>query len=182
MSGRHLTEEEVVNRVFPVEEGPAPIPMHLAVCPDCQERVSRLREAHLLDRGAVTGIVESLPGEFWNGQRRSVMGRVAELAAIEAEEKATPFPARFTRSILHRPALAFGSLAAALTLVAGLTVIRRAPDAAPAPGVATVAEVPASGPADLPLADRDDDELLRAVDRALSAEAPYETLLPEAMK
>ncbi|MCL4810530.1 MAG: hypothetical protein KJ062_22430, partial [Thermoanaerobaculia bacterium] len=124
MSGRHMTEDEVVNRVFPVEEGPAPIPIHQAVCPECQQRVAKLREAFLLDRGAVTGFVESLPAEAWTAQRRAIMRRVTELAAFDAEERATPFPARFTRSILHRPVLAVGSLAAALALVAGLTVLR----------------------------------------------------------
>ena len=142
MSGRHLTDEEIVGRVFPVEEGPAPIPIHQAVCPECQQRVAKLREAFLLDRGAVTGVVESLPAEFWAAQRRAVLGRISELAAVEAEEKATPFPARFTRSILHRPALAFGSLAAALALVAGLTVLRGGTEAGPSAGVATVAADP----------------------------------------
>lgn len=181
MSGRHLTEEEVVSRVFPVEEGPAPILMHQAVCPECQARVAKLREAFLLDRGAVTGVVESIPPEFWAAQRRAVMGRVTELAALEAEEKATPFPARFTRSILHRPALAVGSLAAALALVAGLTVLRRGPETGvPAATVAAAAAV--NGLNGLSVADRADDELLRSVDSVLSSEAPNEALLPEAMR
>jgi hypothetical protein len=182
MSGRHLTEEEIVNRIFPVEEGPAPIPMHLAVCPECQERVSKLREGHLLDRGAVTGVVESLPGEFWVAQRRAVMGRISELAAIDAEERATPFPARFTRSILNRPALAVASLAAALALVAGLTVLRNEGDAGKAAGGTTLAAATQTDPGGLSTADRDDDELLRSVDTVLSAEASHEALLPEAMK
>ena len=182
MSGRHLTDEEIVNRVFPVEEGPAPIPIHQAVCPECQERVAKLREAFLLDRGAVSGVVESLPPEFWAAQRRSVMGRVSELAAVEAEERATPFPARFTRSILHRPALAFGSLAAALALVAGLTVLRRAPEPVLQVGSVVAVATPVNGSAELAAAYREDDELLRAVDSVLSAEAPQEALLPEAMR
>ena len=182
MSGRHLTEEEVVNRVFPAEEGPAPIPIHQAVCPECQERVAKLREAFLLDRGAVAGVVESLPPEFWAAQRRAVMGRISEAAALDAEEKATPFPARFTRSILHRPALAVGSLAAALALVAGLTVLRTGPEGGPAQGRVAVVATPAGGPYELSPADREDDELLRAVDSVLSADAPQEALLPEAMR
>lgn len=181
MSGRHLTEEEVVGRVFPVEEGPAPIPIHQAVCPECQQRVSKLREAFLLDRGAVTGVVESLPGDFWVAQRRAILGRISELAAVEAEEKATPFPARFTRSIIHRPALAFGSLAAALALVAGLTVLRGGPEVAP-PAGATVAAARATDPAGLSAADREDDELLRSVDSVLSSEDSHEALLPEVMR
>ncbi len=178
MSGRHLTEDEVVNRVFPDQDGTAPIPIHQAVCPECQERVARLREAFLLDRGALTGVVESLPPEFWNAQRKAVMGRISELAAQEAEEKATPFPARLTRSVLQRPALAFGSLAAALALVAGLTVLRGGsdPSTEPAQTVASVA-----GAAAFSAADTADDELLRAVDVALTTESPYETILPEAM-
>jgi len=179
MSGRHLTEDEVVNRVFPVEEGPAPIPIHQAVCPECQQRVAKLREAFLLDRGAVTGVVESLPAEVWTSQRRAVMRRISELAALEAEEKAAPFPARFTRSILHRPVLAVGSLAAALALVAGLTVLRPSPEPGEAASGATVAA--ASGAAVLSAADREDDELLRSVDSALS-DVAHEALLPEAMR
>lgn len=182
MSGRHLTDDEVVGRVFPVEEGPAPVPIHQAVCPECQQRVAKLREAFLLDRGAVTGVVESLPNDFWAAQRRAVLGRITELAAVDAEEKATPFPARFTRSILHRPALAFGSLAAALALVAGLTVLRGGNEAGPSAGDATVASIPANGAPGLSAADRDDDELLRAVDSALSSEASHEALLPEVMR
>ncbi len=182
MSGRHLTEDEVVGRIFPVEEGPAPIPIHQAVCPECQQRVAKLREAFLLDRGAITGVVEALPGDFWSGQRKAILGRISELAAVEAEQNATPFPARFTRSILHRRALAFGSLAAALALVAGLTILRDGNDAGPSAGVATVAALPASGPAGLSAADRDDDELLRAVDSVLSTEASHEALLPEVMR
>ncbi|MHB1044943.1 MAG: hypothetical protein ACYC4P_02925 [Thermoanaerobaculia bacterium] len=178
MSGRHLTEDEVVNRVFPAQDGTAPIPIHQAVCPECQERVARLREAFLLDRGALTGVVESYPAEFWNAQRKAVMGRISELAAQEAEEKATPFPARLTRSVLQRPALAFGTLAAALALVAGLTVLRGGSDPSAEP-VQTVAS--AEGAAPFSAADTADDELLRAVDVALTTESPYETVLPEAM-
>ncbi len=182
MSGRHMTDDEIVNRVFPVEEGPAPIPIHQAVCPECQERVAKLREAFLLDRGAVTGVAESLPPEFWAAQRRSVMGRLSEIAALEAEQRATPFPARFTRSILHRPALAVASLAAALALVAGITVLRPGPATVPHSGTAAVTATQVNGSADLSPADREDDELLRAVDSVLSADAPQEALLPEAMK
>ncbi len=181
MSGRHLTEDEVVSRVFPADDGSAPIPIHQAVCPECQERVARLREAFLLDRGAVTGVVESLPGEFWTAQRRAVMGRISELAALDAEDKATPFPARFTRSILHRPALAVGSLAAALALVAGLTVLRGGSDAPPDADT-IVSEAVADRSASLSAADQADDELLRSVDVALSNEAAYQTVIPEAMR
>lgn len=182
MSGRHLTDDEIVNRVFPVEEGPAPIPIHQAVCPECQQRVARLREGFLLDRGAVTGVVESIPDEVWASQRRSVMGRISELAARDAGEKVAPFPARFTRSILHRPALAVGSLAAALALVAGLTVLRGGGEAKPAPGSAGVAVALSADASELPAADQADDDLLRSVDSALSDGAPLESLLPESMK
>ncbi len=182
MSGRHLTDDEIVNRVFPVEEGPAPIPIHQAVCPECQQRVARLREGFLLDRGVVTGVVESIPEESWSAQRRSVMGRISELAARDADEKGTPFPARFTRSILHRPALAVGSLAAALALVAGLTVLRHGGDPKPAGAGTTVAAAVAADASELPAADRADDELLRSVDTTLSNDAPLEALLPEPMR
>lgn len=182
MSGRHLTDDEIVNRVFPVEEGPAPIPIHQAVCPECQQRVARLREGFLLDRGAVTGVVESIPDESWAAQRRSVMRRIAELSARDADEKVTPFPARFTRSILHRPALAVGSLAAALALVAGLTVLRHGGDVKPADAGTAVAAAVTADASELPAADRADDDLLRSVDSALSNEAPLEALLPESMK
>ena len=182
MSSRHLTDDEIVGRVFPVEEGPAPIPIHQAVCPECQQRVAKLRDAFLLDRGVVTGVVESLPAEFWSAQRRAVMGRVSELAEAGADEKPAAFPARFTRSILHRPALAFGSLAAALALVAGLTVLRGGTEAGSPSGVATVAAASAAGPEGLPAVDRDDDELLRAIDTALSGEAAHEAILPETMR
>ena len=66
--GRHLTPDEIVDRVFPADEQPAPVPLHLAACPDCQEKVSQLREAWLLDRGAVGGLVESIPDAFWIAQ------------------------------------------------------------------------------------------------------------------
>jgi len=182
MSGRHLTGEEVVNRVFPADEGAAPIPIHQAVCPECQERVAKLREAFLLDRGAVAGVVESLPPEFWAAQRRAVMGRISEAAARDVEERATPFPARFTRSILHRPALAVGSLAAALALVAGLTVLRSGPDPAAGAAGGAVATVAVNGSAELSASDRDDDELLKSIDSVLTSEAAHEALLPEAMR
>jgi hypothetical protein len=177
-----MTDEEIVARVFPVEEGPAPIPMHQAVCPECQQRVAKLREAFLLDRGVVTGVVESLPGDFWAAQRRSILGRISELAVVEAEQKATPFPARFTRSILHRPALAFGSLAAALALVAGLTVLRGGSEAGPSTGTATVADALAGAPTGLSAVDREDDELLREVDSVLSNEESYGAILPEVLR
>jgi hypothetical protein len=182
MSGRHMTDDEIVGRVFPVEEGPAPIPIHLAVCPECQQRVAKLRDAFLLDRGVVTGVVESLPGDFWSAQRRAILGRITELSAVEVEQRATPFPARFTKSVLHRPALALGSLAAALALVAGISVLRGGTENRPSAGVAVVAAAPTSGPAELSAADREDDELLRSVDSALSGEASQEALLPEVMR
>lgn len=182
MSGRHMTDDEIVNRVFPVEEGPAPIPIHQAVCPECQQRVARLREGFLLDRGAVTGVVESIPEEVWAAQRRSVMGRIADLAARDAGDRVTPFPERFTRSILRRPALAVGSLAAALALVAGMTVLRGGADPKPAAAGTTVsASVAADAPV-LPPADQADDDLLRDVDSVLSNATPLEALLPEQMR
>jgi hypothetical protein len=184
MNGRHLTDDEIGERVFPSLDGPAPVPLHLAVCPDCQRRVGRLREAHLLDRGALDGAVEALPEEFWNAQLGSVMNRVHEpLAPVH------PFPARLRSSLLRRPALALGSLAAAIVLVAGVTVMSTrtrglAPRDAPVATVATVANVAAAASngdqaALLAPADRTDDELLRSIDTALADESTLTVLIPE---
>ena len=59
---RHLSDDEIVDRVFPSTEA-APVPIHLATCTTCQGRVARLREAWLLDRGAVEGTVEAIGDE-----------------------------------------------------------------------------------------------------------------------
>lgn len=161
--GPHLTPDEMVARVFPPGDDPAPVPMHLAVCSECQSRVVQLREAWLLDRGATDGVVEALPDAFWSAQSAAVM------AAVSAEGRpALPFhPAAFARTastFVRRPAMAFGSLAAALTLVAGLTLLRPAAAPVPAGPVATLrTPVPA-----LATDDKSDDELLRSIDEILA--------------
>jgi hypothetical protein len=153
----------MVARVFPPGDDPAPVPMHLAVCAECQSRVVQLREAWLLDRGATDGVVEALPDAFWSAQSAAVM------AAVAAEGRPAPVfrPAAFARTastFVRRPAMAFGSLAAALALVAGLTFLR--PSAAPAPDVLVVtAQTPAPAVA---ADDTSDDELLRSIDQLLA--------------
>lgn len=160
--GPHLTPDEMVARVFPAGDDPAPVPMHLAVCAECQSRVVQLREAWLLDRGATDGVVEALPDAFWSAQSAAVM------AAVAAEGRPAPVfrPAAFARSastFVRRPAMAFGSLAAALALVAGLTFLR--PSAAPPPaGPVVIAQTPVPLAAD----DSSDDELLRSIDQLLA--------------
>jgi hypothetical protein len=174
--GRHLTPDEVVERVFPSDEHPAPVPLHLAACPDCQEKVSQLREGWLLDRNAVGGFVQTLPDAFWNAQSASVLAAVA--GPVPAEPTG-PIAFVLPRSILRRPALAFGSLAAALALVAVITYQRfqARPDAV----VAQKSSVPAAtaaAPASEEI-DRVDDELLSDIDELLADEGPLASLVPE---
>jgi anti-sigma factor RsiW len=168
----HLSADEIVARVFPEDGGPAAVPPHLAGCTACQERVARLREAWLLDRGAVSGYVDGLPESFWTAQAERTMEEIrsgaAPLAASSAEARA------FRPRLLRHPFLAFGSLAAALILVATVTVSHIATKA---PVVqSAVVERPTPSPVD-----RSDEELLRAIDRvlddsSLSRLAPEDTL------
>lgn len=152
----HLSADEIVARVFPEEGGPAAVPPHLARCAACQERVARLREAWLLDRGAVTGYVEGLPESFWTAQ--------AERAMEEIRVGAAPRPASAgavrTPRLLRHPLLAFGSLAAALILVATVTMLRVS-SSAPVAQKATVERPTPSA------VDASDEELLRGIDRVL---------------
>lgn len=172
--GRHLTPEELVVRVFPVGEGAVPVPLHLAVCTECQSRVARLREAWLLDRGAVEGALESLPEELWQNQAASTMARVREEADRAARVRPFPF-AGLRPALLKHPVLAFGSLAAAVVLVAGLTLLRPQvrPDSA-GPLVVPAEQAALTEPGDV-----SDDQLLRDVDRLLAEETPYDILVPE---
>ena len=119
---RHLTDDEIVDRVFPSTES-APVPLHLAACAECQARVARLREAWLLDRGAVEGRVEAVPAESWEAQSAAVMARVRGEAARPARG-VFPFRLRWSEHLVRRPALAVSSVAAALALVTGLTLLR----------------------------------------------------------
>lgn len=181
---RHLSPDEIVERVFPSGDRPAAVPGHLATCADCQGRVARLRSAWLLDRGAAAGVVESLPESFWEAQVSSVMQNVtmAALATpgepIEASTSTgvRPFPQRTERFFMaRRPAVAIGSLAATLLLVAGLTLTRRQ---TPAPVVAkqtpTVSKVSTSV-----VSDSADDQLLRDIDHVLSEDLTVTSLIPE---
>ena len=150
----HLTADEIVARVFPEEGGPAAVPAHLAGCAACQERVARLREAWLLDRGAVAGWVDGLPESHWSAQAERTMEEIRSSAA-----SAVP-AATFRPRLLRHPFLAFGSLAAALVLVATATISR----VASVPPAVPVAVVERPTPSSV---DRSDEELLNAIDRAL---------------
>lgn len=172
--GVHLTPDEIVARVFPIGEGAAPVPLHLAVCTACQERVARMREASLLDRGAVDGAMEAIPEEFWSRQAAATMVRVRFEAEKAAKIRPFPFVA-LKPALLRHPVMAVGSLAAAVVLVTGLTLLRPGSDTATPP----VPVAPAEQAIALPAADAGDDELLRAVDRLLAEETPYSALVPE---
>jgi hypothetical protein len=162
---RHLGSDEIVERVFPADDRPVVVPDHLATCAECQERVTNLREAWLLDRGAVSGAVDDLPSEFWEAQAAATMAAVRARAAVPEEvpgAEVRVFPAR-ARGILRHPILAFSSLAAALLLVGGLSLLS---SRSTAPAVRTVAlrsmeKTPAL------VNDASDDELLVSIDRVL---------------
>jgi len=174
---RHLTADEIVERVFPSGDRPVAVPENLSTCSPCQARVAQLREAWLLDRGAVAGVVDSLPESFWESQVEAVSRSVAENDPSRAVETGLPtgrvrlFPSA-SRRILRHPVLAAGSLAAALLLVAGITVgrLHKATEVAQ--------QVPTARPSLSP-ADKADDELLRSVDRLLREDSPVSSLVPE---
>ncbi len=150
----HLSADEIVARVFPEDGGPAAVPAHLAGCAVCQERVARLREAWLLDRGAVSGYMDGLAEPFWTAQAERTMEEIRSSVAPRAAA-----PGVRPRLVRH-PLLAFGSLAAALVLVATATISHVTSQA---PAVRnTVAERPTPSSVD-----RSDEELLRAIDRVL---------------
>lgn len=174
--GRHLTPDEIIARVFPVDEGASPVPMHLAVCPECQSKVARLREGFLLDRGALVGGVEAYPDAFWSVQSAAIMDTVASVDRVAPETNVRPFPLSFRGSFLRRPEIAVGSIAAALILVAGLSILK--------PGHSRISDArrptvaPALQPAET-TGDRSDDQLLRDIDHLLDQDAPYAALVPE---
>jgi anti-sigma factor RsiW len=150
----HLTADEIVARVFPEGSGPAAVPPHLAGCPECQERVARLREAWLLDRGAVAGVIDALPASFWSAQTERTMDEIRSAPVSSTAARA------FRPRLLRHPFLAFGSLAAALLLVATVTVSHFS---SRAPVTQTqVLDRPTPSPVD-----SSDEELLRAIDRVL---------------
>jgi anti-sigma factor RsiW len=161
----HLNADEIVARVFPEDGGPAAVPPHLAGCAACQERVARLREAWLLDRGAVSGYVDGLPEAFWSSQAERTMEEIRSAAAPVAGVRA------FRPRLLRHPFLAFGSLAAALVLVATVTMSRVA--STPPVVQSAVVERPTPSPVD-----NSDEELLRAIDRVLD-DSSLARLAPE---
>lgn len=204
---RHLTDDEIVDRVFPSTDG-APVPLHLAACSECQARVARLREGWLLDRGAVEGTVDAIPPQSWEAQAASVLARVRDEASRPAKP-VFPFRLGWPDRLVRRPVLALSSVAAALALVTVMTVVKprvMAPrdaagstsgagaaatttQSAPAPessspssAVATTVSAsatPASGAAGFSAKDASDDELIREIDRLVSEEGPLHDLLPQ---
>lgn len=149
----HLSADEIAARVFPEEGGPAAVPAHLASCATCQERVARLREAWLLDRGAVSGYVDGLSEPFWSAQASRTMEEIRASAAPKARVPDV-------RPRVRHPFLAFGSLAAALVLVATATVSHFASRPPAVPSTIAASPTPSS-------VDSSDEELLRAIDRVL---------------
>src|SRR5664279_2946798 len=165
---RHLGSDEIVERVFPADDRPIVVPGHLATCAECQERVANLREAWLLDRGAVSGAVDDLPSDFWEAQAAATMAAIRSGAAAEGAQPGAEirmFPAR-ARGILRHPVVAFSSLAAALLLVGGLSLVR---SRATAPAVRTAAVTSVTSMEKTPalVNDASDDELLVSIDRVL---------------
>lgn len=156
---RHLGSDEIVERVFPADDRPIAVPGHLATCAECQERVANLREAWLLDRGAVSGAVDDLPSEFWEAQVAATMAAVRTPAAAP---EVRVFPPR-ARGILRHPVLALSSLAAALLLVGGLSLMRSG-GAVPAVRTAAVKSMEKTPAL---VNDASDDELLVSIDRVL---------------
>jgi len=175
----HLTPDEIVERVFPSGDRPEAVPAHLVACHACQSKVARLREAWLLDRGAVSGVVDSIPAPFWDSQRAAILGKLeAKDAEDRSESRASlsPFPAPPRRgAFLRHPVLAAGSAAAALALVAGITMSRLY---APAPEGRVAASATPVATA-VPAGDNADDELLLSIDGILSQESPYASLVAE---
>ncbi len=174
----HLTPDEVVERVFPSGDRPEAVPAHLSDCSICQSKVARLREAWLLDRGAVSGVVDSIPPAFWDAQRAAILGKLEAEDGEESEPRTgvTPFPAAPRRgAFLRHPVLAAGSVAAALVLVAGITVSRiHSPGSA---GRVSALATPAVTAVET--GDHADDELLLSIDGILSQESPYASLVSE---
>jgi hypothetical protein len=176
--GRHLTPDEIVARVFPSDEETAPVPLHLAVCAECQSRVAELREGWLLDRGAVAGAVEALPEPFWQAQTEAILEAVKDSAP--GASGVHPFPANLQRSLFRHPLLAFGSVAAAVVLVASVTLLKPwSRDVEPARVATTRGASATASPRASDALDRSDDELLRDVDNVLAEETPFSSMDPE---
>jgi hypothetical protein len=131
----------------------------------------------------VAGSVDVLPEPFWLAQSAAVMQAIRE----EVPEESGIHPFSIPKSIVRRPFLAFASLAAALALVAGLSVLNpfRSGPSTLRPGTTASATRPhavaspdADANANANATDTSDDELLRSVDSLLSEETPYSNLIP----
>jgi hypothetical protein len=179
---RHLTPDEIVDRVFPGDDRPSAVPAHLALCEVCQSKVARLREAWLLDRGAVDGFVDGLPESFWETQRAGILAAAEGRTAPErsATSGIVPFPAAVRRGrLLRHPFLALGSLAAALALVGVLSIDRLGSRQGPAPVPEARATPVLTGAPVVLAADQADDELLLSIEKVLRDEPGYATLIPD---
>lgn len=176
---RHLTPDEIVGRVFPGDDRPSAVPEHLAGCEECQTKVARLREAWLLDRGAVDGFVDGLPESFWDAERAAILAAVEGRAVPERPVTSgiLPFPVAVRRGRLFRhPFLALGSLAAAVALVAVLSIGRPGSRGVPTPAPQAMATPAVMG---VPTVDQPDDEFLLSIERILHEEPAYTTLVPD---
>lgn len=176
---RHLTPDEIVECVFPADDRVGAVPEHLATCAACRERVSALRDAWLLDRGAVSGAVDDLPSGFWAAQASATMAAVrAGAPEHAASPEVSVFPARMG-GILRHPALAISSAAAALLLVGGLSLLRSGSTAPPVQTATVktgeIRKTPAA------VNDASDDELLVSVDRALEDSSLAGLVVEEAL-
>lgn len=176
---RHLTPDEIVERVFPAGDRPGAVPAHLAACAECQAKVARLREAWLLDRGAVDGVVDALPEAYWDSQRAAILRTIEGVSVPERPVTSgiLPFPAPVrTNRLFRRPVLAVSSLAAALALVAVVSVHRFGAPEGTEKGPSAMATPAVSAP---PAGDQADDELLLSIDRILREEPAYTSLVPD---
>lgn len=178
VENRHLTPDEIVAMVFPAGDRPEAVPAHLAACAPCQGKVARLAEAWLGDRNALDGAVDGLPEAFWEGQRAAVLRELDRLPAPGRLEAAglRPFPAARTKKLFRHPVLALSSLAAAMALVAVVSVHRSGGPAA-AGGAANAMATPAVSSASS--GDQADEELLLSIDRILREEPAYTSLVPD---
>lgn len=195
MTGRHLTPDEIVAYVLPERDGPAPVPMHLATCPRCQNHVAGLRSALAADRAAVDRAVDGLPEGFWETQRRTVLETVRQGPVPRRSNLLAPLRGRASfKTPSHRSAVIFGSLAASVALAIGLSVTLARPGGEVQPASArlkptvavssistTSSTAPAARAAGMGSADAADDELLRSVDLLLTGEGPLTNILPEGM-
>jgi len=142
---RHLTPDEIVDRVFPATTVRRPSPLTSGACAACQAKVARLREAWLLDRGRRRGRRRRpSPSPTGTPSEPSILARLE--AATRAAAKARPpwrlratsrrFRFRTAGGLPPPPGPCGGSLAAALVLVVGLTVSRLRAPRRPVPDLA----------------------------------------------